>query len=279
MKSSIPLLLLLFAFSVLLEAQQATQEVVKKEVDEDTGTVTRIRLQEFETILLGSIRQQFRSTGIFATVQSCRLPDYGPVVTVTIQPPPYYYTRPVLQELERRQKIAEQQAQRIRAQFDRTSQIVKLKAKEADLLEQIRVEKAKKKAKSNVAELESDLKQVRETLKKLETTATVETVSLPSADSVTEVDLNKMITENYLELVQKLTTTVKNVLAENAALLVQDGEIKISIATTIRDNFLGNQEKNILFVLDHEDVDAFRSGTLDAKALREKVLVTYRKEE
>lgn len=274
------LLLMFLIVPLILEAQDAVEEVASEEVSAPiVRAIPKIKLQEFEAILVSYLRQQFRASGIFATVQSCRLPDYGPVVTVTIQPPPYYFTRPVLLELERRQKIAEKQADRVRAQFDRTAQIVKLKVKEAELLEQIRVETLKKKAKANVSGIEEDLGKVRKTLKELELAAPAETVSLPSPDNVTEVDLNKMITENYQDLVLKLTAIMKTVLAENAASLMEEGDSRICISTTIRDNFLGNQEQNLLFLLAGSDVEEFRNGTTDLKALKEQVLVTSRKEE
>ena len=276
----IPLLIALLVMPLLLEAQDATEEVASEEISTPVErSINRIRLQEFEGILVGSLRHQFRASGVFATVQSCRLPDYGPVITVTIQPPPYYFTRPVLQELERRQKNAEQQAQKVREQFERTAQMVKLKAKEAEVLEQIRIENSKKKEKPNTASLEQNLTEIRKSLKELESAVPVEPVSMPSADAVMEVDLNKMITENYQELVQKLTTTMKTVLAENAAALMAEGDNRICISTTIRDNFLGNQEKTMLFVLTNPDVAAFRNGTVDVNALKEKVLVTYTTEE
>jgi hypothetical protein len=276
----IPLLIALLVMPLLLEAQDATEDVASEEISKPVErSVNRIRLQEFEGILVGSLRHQFRASGVFTTVQSCRLPDYGPVITVTIQPPPYYFTRPVLQELERRQKIAEQQAQKIREQFDRTAQIVKLKAKEADLLEQIRNENSKNKGKADTSGLQQNLQETRKTLKELESAAPVETVSMPSADNVTEVDLNKMIMENYQDLVDKLTSTMKTVLAENAAALMADGDNRICISTTIRDNFLGNQEKTMLFVLTDPDVKAFRNGTVDLNTLKDKVLVTYTTEE
>lgn len=272
--------LIFLTLPLLVDAQEPTEDALPDTLPAPVERiVTPIRLQEFEGVLVSSLRQQFRASGILATVQSCRLPDYGPVVTVTIQPPPYYFTRPVLQELERRQKIAEQQAQRIRAQFDRTAQMVKLKAKEAELLEQIRIENSKKKGKPNLTGLQEDLEQVRNALKDLEAAVPVETVSLTSADSVVEVDLNRMIAENYQELVQKLTNTMKNVLAENAASLMGEGDTRISISTTIRDNFLGNQEKNVLFVLTGSDIEAFRKGSMDIKTLKEKVVITYRTEE
>lgn len=275
-----PILLIFLIAPVILEAQDAEEEVASEKVSTPiVRSIPRIKLQEFESILVIYLRQQFRVSGMFATVQSCRLPDYGPVVTVTIQPPPYYFTRPVLLELERRQKIAEQQADRIRAQFDRTAQMVKLKVKEAELLEQMRLETLKKKAKANVSGIEEDLGKVRKTLKELELAAPMETFSLPSPDNVTEVDLNKMITENYQDLVLKLTAIMKTVLAENAASLMEEGDSRICISTTIRDNFLGNQEQNLLFLLAGSDVKEFRNGTTDLKALKEQVLVTSRKEE
>src|SRR5262245_52991530 len=275
----IPLLIALLVMPIILEAQDA-EEVASEEIATPVErTINRIRLQEFESILVTSLRHQFRTSGVFATVQSCRLPDYGPVITVTIQPPPYYFTKPVLQELERRQKIAEQQAQKIREQFDRTAQIVKLKAKEAEVLEQIRDENAKKKEKANTTEMQQNLQEIRKTLKELESATPVETVAMPSAEEVKEVDLNKMIMENYQDLVDKLTSTMKSILAENAAALMAEGDTKISISTTIRDNFLGNQEKTILFVLTDPDVKAFRNGTVDLNALKDKVLVSYPTEE
>lgn len=275
-----PLLLIFLIAPVILEAQDAEEEVASEEISAPVArSIPRIKLQEFETILVSYLRQQFRASGVFATVQSCRLPDYGPVVTVTIQPPPYYFTRPVLLELDRRQKIAEKQADRIRAQFERTAQIVKLKVKEAELLEQIRLETIKKKAKANVSGIEEDLGKVRKTLIELESAAPVEPFPLPSPDNVTEVDLNKMMAENYQDLLMKLTVIMKTVLAENAASLMEEGDSRICISTTIRDNFLGNQEKNLLFLLSGSDVEGFRNGTTDLKALQEQVLVTSRKEE
>ena len=91
-------------------------------------------LYDFQNNMMASLQHEFpRLPGIFTSLHSCHLPDYGPLVVITVQPPALYLTRPVLQELEKRQRLAEQQAQVFRQQIDRASQIIKLKAREAEL--------------------------------------------------------------------------------------------------------------------------------------------------
>src|SRR5205085_12394844 len=113
-----------------------------------------------------SLQHEFpRLPGIFPSLHSCHLPDYGPLVVITVQPPALYLTRPVLQELEKRQRLAEQQAQVFRQQIDRASQIIKLKAREAELMQQITMQSASKKSqKTMVPMLQQDLADVRRNL-------------------------------------------------------------------------------------------------------------------
>src|SRR5262249_59707691 len=93
---------------------------------------------QFQRNLLQALRHEFpRIPGILTSMHSCKLPDYGRLVFVTVQPPVFYFTRPMLAELERRQQLAEEQARLVQEQIIRASQLVKLKAREAELLDQI----------------------------------------------------------------------------------------------------------------------------------------------
>jgi hypothetical protein len=108
-----------------------------------------IKVHDMEGLTLSALRKEFpRLSGVFASAHSCRLPEYGPLVSVTIQLPSFYFTKPVLQELDRRQRAAEEQARKVRIQLERTAQLISLRSKESSLLERIEWEGSSK-TKSN----------------------------------------------------------------------------------------------------------------------------------
>jgi hypothetical protein len=67
---------------------------------------------------------------------------------------------------------------------------------------------------------------------------------------------------------------VRNVLAEKAAVL---GDLKenerITVTAHIRESFVSNQERSIIFTLNNTDIESFRAGILDLNGLKEKVQV------
>jgi hypothetical protein len=243
-----------------------------------------VKLQDFQMLIIASLRQEFpRLSGIFTSVHACRLPDYGPVVSITLQLPAFYFTRPVLQELERRQKIAEQQANRVRTELDRAAQMFKLKAREAELQDRMQLEYgSKKNTKLVLANLEKELEDVRKTLKDLDTQTQpsnlpLRTVSEPILEE--DAGLEKLIQASHQQLIQRVTTTMKDVLAQKAPSLadVKDKE-RITITAHIRDSFLSNRERTVIFVLNGTDVEAYRKGTLNLAKLKDKVLVKVEEE-
>jgi hypothetical protein len=243
-----------------------------------------VKLRDFETLIFASLREQFpRFPGLFASVHTCHLPDYGPLISVTIQPPLNYFTRPVLLELERRQRIAEEQAKKIRTQIDRASQLISLKAKEADLVSKLQeAQTSKKVGKAAISAIQADLTDVRKSLQDFQSGETYQFIEGPVTltDGISEVDLNKMLAANYQDLIMKLTETMKNCLCEYGPALknLKENE-KLSITTYVRDNFLGYQERGIIFVLNGSDVLAYRRGALDLAGLKKKIVVQYEKEE
>lgn len=241
-----------------------------------------VKLQDFETIVVAALRQEFpRLSGIFTSVHACRLPDYGPVISITLQLPAFYFTRPVLQELERRQKIAEKQALRVRSQIERAAQIIRLKAREAELLDQMDVAYgSKKKTKIVLTGLQKELEDVRKSIKELDTPETdTVTEQVSNVEQVQEVDLEKMILDSHQQLIGRITMAIKDILAEKAPSLADVKSMeRISITAHVRDSFMSNRERSIIFVLNGTDVEAYRKGALDLAALKNKVLVKLEEE-
>jgi hypothetical protein len=233
-----------------------------------------LRLKDFERITMEALRQELpRFSTMFASVHSCRLPDYGPLISITLQPPPYYFTRPVLVELERRQRIAEEQARRIRNEIDRAAQVISLKAREAGVLERVEIARSSKK-KSDQANLEKELAEIRKSLQELEPEQEGEESFAVSVERINELDLTKMMLSNYEQLIKKLTVVMKKNLSENGVRLVDVGaEDRVCITTHIRENFVGNQEKSLIFLLNGSDIQAFRNGAIDLPTLTEKVVI------
>ncbi len=271
---------IVFLIAVVSFAQEQTAPAVPPGPELSQPEQPTLRLQDFEGLTIQAVRQEFpRLPGFFASSHSCRLPEYGPVVSITIQPPAFFFTRPVLQELERRQQIAEQQARRVQTQIERAAQFISLKSKEASLQEKVEMERSKKKARS-VDALEKDLAEVRSQI------ATIESTSLPQEhvmieeSSINDVDLNRMISANYQQLLERVTEAMTNTLAEKGVWIADIGENeKVGITAYVRDSFLGNQEKVIILVLNGSDIQAFRSGELDLPSLKKRVLVKHDKKE
>lgn len=263
------ILLLVFCAPAL-----AQEEVSSVEEDRAKPEARKIQLQELEGLAITALRQQFpRPSGIMATTSSCRLPDYGPLVNISLQLPPIYFTGPVLKELEKRSREAELKANRYREQLDRTAQVVRMKAREAELLTELEAEQSRKKTKATVVALQTELDGVRKNIADLENGA-----SLPAFESnpleMHELDLEKMMTDNYQEAIRKIGAAMSGVLVEKAVELEDlESTERICIATHIRDNFLSGQERSILFILNPEDIEDFRSGRIDRAALRQKVMV------
>lgn len=273
-------LAVILLFHAISSAQDPMAGAVTSLAEEDQSQKT-LKLREFESLTVNALRREFpRLPGLFSSSSSCRLPDYGPMVSVTLQLPSFYFTRPVLMELERRQKAAEEQARRIRVQIDRAAQLINLKAREAALADRIEREK-KAKREAQVQSLESDLAEVRRALQTLdppETEAVAAKIAEP--DAVSELDLNKMIVANYQQMVDRVTTAMKSHLAEYGPKIGDLSETeRVSINAHVRDNFFPNQSKSIVFVLDAKDIEAFHEGTLDLPALKEKVLVRHQDKE
>jgi len=270
-----------FLIAVVSFAQEQTAPAVLPGPELSETRLQTLRLQDFEGLTIQAVRQEFpRLPGFFASSHSCRLPEYGPVVSITIQPPAFFFTRPVLQELERRQKIAEQQAKRVQTQIERAAQFISLKAKEASLQEKVEIERSKRKGKS-AGDLEKDLADLRRQI------ASMESVPLPEGrleivteSSINDMDLNRMISANYDQLLERITEAMKDTLAENGVWIADLGQNeKIGITAYVRDSFMGNQEKVIILVLDGDDIQAFRSGELDLPSLKKRVLVKHEKKD
>jgi hypothetical protein len=235
-----------------------------------------IKTQDMEILTITALRKEFpRLSGVFASVHSCRLPEYGPFISVTIQLPAYYFTRPVLQELDRRQRAAEAQAKKVRAQLDRASQVISLRSKEAGLMERIEWEESsKKKSKDVIDELQTELGEVRKSLLNLESSQPPTLVVEETTIQLNDVDLNKMLVANYQQLVQRVTKAMKNSLAENAPRIEGVGpEERISINAYIRDNILASPGKSLLFILHEKDIQEFKAGRITPDELRERVIV------
>jgi hypothetical protein len=235
-----------------------------------------IKLHDMEGLTLSALRREFpRLSGVFASAHSCRLPEYGPMVSVTIQLPSFYFTKPVLQELDRRQRAAEEQARKVRTQLERASQLISLRSKEAGLLERIEWEdSSKKKSKETIEDLQNQLSEVRKSLETLETNPLGTFVVQENTVLLKEVDLNKMLVANYQQLVRRVTKAMKNSLAENGPLINDlDSNERVTVNAYIRDNILGSSGKSILFSLQPKDIQEYKDGTIDLNALRERVIV------
>jgi hypothetical protein len=235
-----------------------------------------IKLHDMEGLTLSALRREFpRLSGVFASAHSCRLPEYGPMISVTIQLPSFYFTKPVLQELDRRQRAAEEQARKVRTQLERASQLISLRSKEASLLERIEWEdSSKKKSKETVEDLQNQLSEVRKSLESLETNPLGTFVVQENTVLLNEVDLNKMLIANYQQLVRRVTKAMKNSLAENGPLINDlDSNERVTLNAYIRDNILGSSGKSILFSLQPKDIQEYKDGTIDLNVLRERVIV------
>jgi len=269
-----------FLIAVVSFAQEQTAPAVPPGPELSEPAPRTLRLQDFEGFTIQAVRQEFpRLPGFFASSHSCRLPEYGPVVSITIQPPAFFFTRPVLQELERRQKIAEEQARRVQTQIERAAQFINLKAKEATLQEKVAIERSKKKGKSAVA-LEKDLAELRTQIAAIESSSMGQERVVITESSINDVDLNRMISANYQQLLERVTDAMRDTLAEKGVWIADIGENeKIGITAYVRDSFLGNQEKVIILVLNGNDIRAFRNGELDLPSLKQRVLVKHEKKD
>jgi hypothetical protein len=284
MKSSLVLLALLSASILIAQDQTETTPpppAPGDEIYDELAPATPpsrglVKLQDFETIVVASLREEFpRLSGIFTSVHACRLPDYGPVVSIALQLPAFYFTRPVLQELERRQKIAEQQALRVRSEIERAAQTIRLKAREAELVDQMDMAYgSKKKTKVVLIGLQKELEDVRKSIKELDTPVENVSEAVPDVERVQEVDLEKMILASHQQLIGRITVAIKDILAEKAPSLADvKASERISITAHVRDSFMSNRERSIIFVLNGTDIEAYRKGDLDLAALKNKVLV------
>jgi hypothetical protein len=235
-----------------------------------------VKLTDFQTILMIALREKFpRLPGIFYSAHSCRLPDYGPVVTITLQLPAIYFTRPLLQELDRQKALAEQQMSMVQKQIERQAEMIRLRARESELNQRIEVEvSAKKRSKTALNAFQTELAEVQKNLKELEATPALEStaVSSTTATVLSDLDLEKMLATSYQQLIEKITTTVTNVLAEKAPVLADlNNRERITVTAHIRESFVSSQERSIIFTLHNDDVEKFRSGDLDINALKQKV--------
>ncbi len=265
--------LFLLVFATGAYAQEDTVALI---VPPAVSKPTSIKVHEMESLIISALRKEFpRLSGMFASAHSCRLPEYGPLVSVTIQLPSFYFTKPVLQELDRRQRAAQEQARKVGIQLDRAAQLISLRSKEAGLLERIEWEgSSKKKSKETLEELQNQLTEVRKSLETLETNQLGTFVVQESNVLLNEVDLNKMLDANYQQLVQRVTKTMKNSLAENGPLINDlDSHERVTVNAYIRDNLLGSSGKSILFSLNPNDIQEFKDGAIDFDALRDRVIV------
>jgi hypothetical protein len=88
------------------------------------------------------------------------------------------------------------------------------------------------------------------------------------------LDLEKMLATSYQQLIEKITTTVTNVLAEKAPVLADlNNRERITVTAHIRESFVSSQERSIIFTLHNDDVEKFRNGTFDLNALKQKIEV------
>lgn len=274
--SSLFVLILLFAAAVY---SQEDDVAPPPQTPPPSETVpSKIKVQELETLMISALRREFpRLSGVFASAHSCRLPEYGPMISVTIQLPAFYFTKPVLQELDRRQRAAEQQARKVRTQLERASQLISLRSKEANLLEKIEWEQSsKKKSKDVIQELQTQLVDVRKSMETLASNDEPSRILMFQEPSslLDDVDLNKMLKTNYDQLIQRVSKSMKESLAENGPRLEPlSPEERVTLNAYVRDNLLGSQGKTILFILHHKDIQEFRDGQIGLDQLRDRVLV------
>lgn len=238
-----------------------------------------LKLSEFQDQMLISLQREFpRLPDFFASAHTCRLPGYGPMVTIIIQPPAFFFTAPMLQQLERWQRDAEMRAARIRGQIDQASRLIQLKNKEANLEQQLELEYStnKKQPKPRVAGLQRDLAEVRQAIQQIENqpVAEVSMTGVEEDDPAAGIDLDKMIQQRYVDLINRVTAGIRTALAQNAPLLKDIGPSDhISIAAHIRENLMTNQEKTVLLVIAGSDIDAFRKGSLSQKQLQDRIQI------
>lgn len=280
--SLIPVLLL-FAAAAAVVAQEEIPVAPDAQPEQEVSIVPEkaapppIKIQELENLTITALRREFpRLSGAFASAHSCRLPEYGPMVSVTIQLPAYYFTRPVLQELDRRQRAAEQQARKVKTQLERASQLISLRSREANLLERLEWEQSsKRKSKDVILELQGELEDVRKSLSSLEPDKPGSLLIVQDSPlMLNDVDLNKMLSANYQQLIQRVSKTMKVSLAENAPRIAElHADERVTLNAYIRDNILGSQGRTILFILHHKDIQEYRDGLIDLESLRDRVLV------
>jgi len=259
----------ILAAAPALQAQEGIQLQIS------TEQPASIHAQDMEVLALSSLRKEFpRLSGIFASAHACRLPDYGTFVSVTIQLPSFYFTRPVLQELDRRQRAAEEEARKVRDQLERAAQVISLRSKEAGLMQRIEWEESSKtKSKDTLEDLQNQLTGIRKSLDSLES-AQPQIFAVEESNMLSEVDLNKMLVANYQQLIQRVTNAMRNSLTENGPLIsdLKDGE-RVSINAFIRDNLMGSPGRSILFTLEYKDIEDFKAGRINLDALRQRVTV------
>lgn len=270
------LLLTILVVTCGVRAQEAVSPADPPEV-RDAEQPAPIKLREFENIVTAKLREQFPRF-FFSSIYSVHLPDYGPLVSVTIQPPSFFFTNDLMRILGEQQKRAEADARKFQEHIDRQAQLIRLKVKEADLMNMIE-SSGKKKAKS-VQSLQQELETVRKSMQELEEATqnvSFQDSSVTESDrrlDNTEVDLNSIVRSNYQALITRVTTTVKSLLAQNAVGLEMDDQERVSISTYVRDNYMGNPERRLVFSLKSEDIRAFREGSLDTKGLQERIQIT-----
>ena len=148
-----------------------------------------------------------------------------------------------------------------------------MKAREAELIQQIEFQQSQKKTKGTLIALQNELENVRKNIGDLESGSTFTTVTTAHVE-MHEVDLEKMMTDGYQEAIHKIAAAMQNVLVDHAVNLddLQSTE-RICIAANVRDSFLGGQQRTILFILNPSDIDDYHSGRIDRAALRRKIVV------
>jgi hypothetical protein len=233
-----------------------------------------VKLKDFQTILMISLREKFpRLPGIFYSAHSCRLPEYGPVVNLTLQLPAIYFTKPLLQELDRQKRLAEEQMSMVQKQIERQAEMIRLRARESELVQRIQLEtSAKKRSKAALTAFQTELTEVQSNLKELESSPSFGSPNTTAPDVLSDLDLEKMLASSYQQLIEKITTTVTNVLAEKAPVLAElNNRERITVTAHIRESFVSSQERSIIFTLHNDDVEKFRNGTFDLATLKQKV--------
>lgn len=278
-KKILPLLIFVFVAPVLWAQDQVIDpETASIPAPEKPTERAQVKLKDFQTILMISLREKFpRLPGIFYSAHSCRLPEYGPVVNLTLQLPAIYFTKPLLQELDRQKQLAEQQMTMVQKQIERQAEMLRLRGRESELTQRIQLEinGKNKRSKTAINTFQVELTEVQKNLKELEATpAFASQVSPTAAEVLSDLDLEKMLATSYQQLIEKITTTVTNVLAEKAPVLADlNNRERITVTAHIRESFVSSQERSIIFTLHNDDVDKFRNGDLDLNGLKQKVEV------